>query len=646
MRNLVPEPWRITVADDGSGNPAEITYRLRTAPIPKYDTLSRNGVAIQTCDLELQGASEDPFLDPLENPLLSAVGNKVTIEWWKNGAYRLHRTLFVTGHDYDDGFRPANPSGQSRNEPSTLSLSLGCEFALKQVRHPPQDDSKIELGQTLPLETVLNNWLLVFFGKTIASLPGDFDLGGINAIFSFPYSGGEDIVSHIGAILASHADAVFWQDPQERIRIRSAVLDPATSDFVISPYDCPLWNRVRGEKEPVAGLVRVLGVSTLVQPYTDPPDSIVSSSRGNYTDTTTISEDTTPLSRTITKTSNTTLNGIGGFAGGSGGTTSGGSVGVTGTTEEVTYEQYGGEIGDRPHPEFPALLPPIKGVDAHLQFSETVVRGTPDGTGSSVGSGLVDLSSVAKYYTYRYPYALANGIPYQGVEVASVTTVTSKAPESGFTGGGSGGSVGTGEAVSVIREYWVKDESCGGNARYRHYTEDLSAGNEVGRVPEVDNQPPPGVQFAPPEFVRCKHEFVGECEFIYPIGAQQNDTLRDFNYRFFLPSQNRAKELACREGALLIARYSAQEIGFVPPLAWVEDPHPLPIFERSDNGRLYMLDAVAAQMGDRASYLAGRGLYLGTRIGGNVIPPYEMVLPLLCFGEEQLEFDSEILTFG
>jgi hypothetical protein len=359
--------------------------------------------------------------------------------------------------------------------------------------------------------------------------------------------------------------------------------------------------RSRSEAEKPATLVRVLGASNFKHPYSDPPSESLTTNDNGVTLTETVDVDTTPTSRTVTRSGTMVLTGS---------TLDGVEFGTIGNFEEITIETYGGFRAG-----FANSNPLIAGtpdLPNHLQSTSYTLR--EQRLQGTTLQPLATTKTVTTTYQYRDTSESIQGIFYHGVEIQQVIETTKILPE--------GATVLFTEQVRTQR--WRKlDEGI-----YTYSDRIVRPRNTEDRVytqarTNVGESTPPRTVFAPSMVVDKVVGLYAQAEF---VGEPRS---RSYNFGAYLDSNRGAKLMAEHLGAVLIGRNEAQHFAFRPTDAWLADPYPLPWVEveySPTERNLYQLDMVSLFLEEKRCYLGGTGIWYGRRAiaTGDITPPYEL----------------------
>jgi hypothetical protein len=565
-----------------------------------------------------------------------ARSNEVTIEVRNaaNTGWILHRTLRILSSAYDDGRRPTGAVSPS------LRLKLGCKIALLDSNYQSQAGYKIPVltgTPYVPFRTLLAYWLEYFKFPALSLVSGDY-AGNPNVIFDMPYTPGSSAAEHIGRFVYAYTGGYWWIDAAENSRIAAPPLTPTAATFVLDGRDCAINARSPNESEKPAGLVRVLGVSNFVSAYVDPPDTVTSVTTGNVIETSTFSVSTALPTRTTIKQGTQTITGVSLTTGGGGGGGAGASLGNLGSFKETTLEEYTGGFAAQPNPI--AGQPDIPGSPPWLNRLTVSIEEQRQTTGNNLG-GLSQTKEIVTDYYYRFTYTTVEGVTVTGVEVRKIVTTTKILPE---------GTIGGFNANALVDEVKTEDWIKIGKERYRYTSttirpNDTENRRDLSSTNATQNSPPPATQFAPPRINTQAIEIFGKAQFQYPPEAPDNNHPRDFNFNFYLPSNQVAQERAFVLGAFMIGRYEAQDLAFGGTDAWLADPSPAPVAFIRENAtdtvdQVYLLDAASLLCGLRQQYVFGTGIWLGVRdrTTGVITAPYNIVLDYLT------DVNGDILT--
>jgi hypothetical protein len=563
------------------------------API-KTSALSLSGFAKIETILTLVSTNVT-FLETRFNPRW-ARGQKLEL-YLRNsiGVLTLHRTLRILDSYYSEDLSSETPR-------ASLTLELGCLFALRESRYPSPGDVKIPILENRPdvlITNTVNYWLRTFGLPEITSLVGDY-VPTERIQTTGLYSGGSSIMEHIGKILYLNARCELWVDAQERSRIRQCNLAPTAIDLTLQRRELLIYSRSQGERERVAGTVRVLGVSNFKLPYVDPPGIPSTTSQGNLqvSETTTVS--TTANSRTIVHQGTMIL-----------GTAETGRIGQF---REVTIETYEGGFLEQINPN--PVLPNIPGSPAWLASKTYTLAEQRLGADGRL-TALQTTKTNNTYYSYRITSARHQGVIVRGAEIEQVVNETKILPE--------------GETELKLEQFQKENWHKLAPGYYLYQIsvvrpEDTQNRRYTKNSATIGESTPPGTTFAPRLVVVQQVEMYGEARFQYPPDAPDNEHPRDYPVGAYLDNSGFAKLLAQQLGALLIGRNEAVELGFRPSDAWISDPKPLLTIAVPYNNieqDIYLLDVPIVILADR-SYQGGAGLWLGRRniITGVITPPY------------------------
>jgi hypothetical protein len=548
-----------------------------------------------------------------------ARSNKVTVEVRNaaNTAWILHRTLRILSSAYDDGRRPTGAASPS------LRLKLGCKIALLDSNYQSQAGYKIPILSNTPyvsFRTLLAYWLSYFKFPALSLVSGDY-AGNPNVIFDMPYSPGSSAAEHIGRFVYAYTGGYWWIDAAENSRIAAPTLSPTTATFVYDGRDCAINARSQNESEKPAGLVRVLGVSNFVSAYVDPPDTVTSVTTGNVTETSTFSITTFPATRTTIKEGTQTITGVSI----NNNTPGSNNFGNIGSFKETTVEEYVGGFPAQPNPI--AGQPDIPGLPAWLNKVIVSIEEQRAVSGSNNLGGRSQTKEVLADYYYRNTYTIVEGVTVTGIEVWKIVTTNKILPEN---------TVGGFSTNALVDEVKIEEWILIAPGQYRFTTtiirpNDIENRRDLNASTTIANSPPPATQFAPQLINTQAVEIFGKAQFQYPPEAPDNNHPRDFNFNFYLPSNQRAEAIANYEGALLIGRAEMQDLALKPTDAWLTDPIPAPVVfirEKATDtvDQVYLLDAASLLCGLRQQYVFGSGIWLGIRdrTTGVITPPYNI----------------------
>jgi hypothetical protein len=576
------------------------------------------------------------FLETRFNPRW-ARGQKIEL-YLRNslGVLTLHRTLRILDSYYSEDLSSETPR-------AILTLELGCLFALRESRYPSPGDVKIPILENRPdvlITNTVNYWLRTFNLPEITSLIGDY-VPTQRIQTTGLYSGGSSIMEHIGKILYVNALCELWVDAQERSRIRQCNLAPTAIDLTLQRRDLVVHSRSQGERERVAGTVRVLGVSNFKSDYQDPPAANTSALQDGVRINERISVSTSATSRVVTKTGTAVIigadNGKDELPG-----TNDDDPGIIGQYEEITSENFEGGFPEQANPN--PVLPPIPGSPRWLGSTSYSLREQRENLETADPKDLLPLrttKTIETKYLYRVTSARHQGVIVQGVEIERVIEVMKVLPE-GLT---------TLKIEQVKIENWIY-RSLG---MYTYNVSIVRPGDKKNRrtsknSSSVGESQPPATKFAPPLVVTEQVEMYGEALFQYPPDAPDNEHPRDYTVGAYLDNSRFAKLLAQQLGALLIGRNEAIELGFRPSDAWIADPKPLlTIALPYDNIEqdIYLLDVPILILADR-SYLGGAGIWLGRRniATGVITPPYALKRKIVGYGNKAIGYGTKVFEAG
>jgi hypothetical protein len=449
---------------------------------------------------------------------------------------------------------------------------------------------------------------------------GDY-AGNPNVIFDMPYSPGSSAAEHIGRFVYAYTGGYWWIDAAENSRIAAPTLSPTSATFVYDGRDCAINARSQNESEKPAGLVRVLGVSNFVSAYVDPPDTVTSVTTGNVTETSTFSITTFPATRTTVKEGTQTITGVSI----NNNTPGSNNFGNIGSFKETTVEEYVGGFPAQPNPI--AGQPDIPGLPAWLNKVIVSIEEQRAVSGSNNLGGRSQTKEVLADYYYRNTYTIVEGVTVTGVEVWKIVTTNKILPEN---------TVGGFSANALVDEVKIEEWILIAPGQYRFTTtiirpNDIENRRDLNASTAIANSPPPATQFAPQLINTQAVEIFGKAQFQYPPEAPDNNHPRDFNFNFYLPSNQRAEAIANYEGSLLIGRAEMQDLALKPTDAWLTDPIPAPVVfvrEKATDtvDQVYLLDAASLLCGLRQQYVFGSGIWLGIRdrTTGVITPPYNI----------------------
>jgi hypothetical protein len=598
----------------GTNSALDIARNIAAIAPIKTSALSLSGFAKIEKSLTLV-STDINFLETRFNARW-ARGQKIEL-YLRNslGVLTLHRTLRILDSFFNEDLSSDTPR-------ATLALELGCLFALRESRYPSPGDVKIPILENRPdvlITNTVNYWLRTFGLPEITSLAGDY-VPTERIQTTGLYSGGSSIMEHIGKILYANSRCVLWVDAQERVRVRQINLAPTTIDFLLQRRDLAVYNRSQGEREKVAGTVRVLGVSNFKFPYIDPPALPSTTTQGDLQVSETTTVTTTANSRTVVHQGTMIL-----------GTAETGKIG---RFREVTDETYGGGFLEQANPN--PVLPPIPGSPAWLTSKAYTLQEQRLGADGKL-TALQTTKTQTTFYSYRITSTRHQGLMVSGVEVEQIVDVTRILPE--------------GETElkleQVQKQIWQKlapDYYWYQNTVVR--PEDTENRRYTKNTATIGESTPPGTTLAPRTIVVQQVEMYGEAQFQYPPDAPDNDHPRDYNVGAYLDNSGFAKLLAQQLGALLIGRNESVELGFRPSDAWIADPKPLTTIAIPYNNLeqdVYLLDVQILMMAER-SYLGGAGIWLGRRniATGGITPPYALKRKIIGYENKAIGYGTKV----
>jgi hypothetical protein len=530
------------------------------------------------------------------------------------GAFALHRTLFIIDSQHNRSF--TNPQ---------LKLRLGCIFAYKDSRRSPPGDLKIPVLENTPdvaIKTTVNYWLRTFGIPEITYIVGDYQP--TERLFTTEtYSGGSSIVDHLGMIILN-CRGVLWADAQGRVRLREITLTPTVINYAISPRDLPERPPIDGEREKVAGTVRVLGVANYRFPYVDPTFPTSYTTEGDLQTEENYSITTTANSRVITRSGTVIL-----------GTADTGKIGQY---NEVWTEAWEGGFAAQVNPN--PLYPNIPAFPPWLTTKTYALQEQRLGADGKLGP-LQTTKTMLTKWQHRITSTRHEGMIVKGAEVSQQYDETKILPE--------------GETVLRIEQSekqnwqylapgiyyynsWILRPESVDNRRYSKVK------------PSIGESTPPSITSAPRTTVPQQIEIFGEAKFSYPPGAPDNDHPRDYPVGGYVDSKYTAKKIAEQLGGLLIGRNEAEPIAIRPSDAHIIDPYPYPIVAiaySATEQEVYLLDVPIWLFGAR-SQLGGNGLYLGRRTiaTGAITPPYELKQTVIGYGTKQIGYGTKLFAAG
>ncbi|MFA9201959.1 MAG: hypothetical protein ACEQSC_00205 [Candidatus Nanopelagicaceae bacterium] len=616
---------RVIVYIGDSGSSLDVSDNI--ASFSPITTTALDVVGFIKCETELtlNNANNPLDLDTRFNTRWSR-SNKVTVEVRNaaNTGWILHRTLRILSNAYDDGRRDTGAVSPS------LRLKLGCKIALLDSNYQSQAGYKIPvLSPTpyVPFRTLLAYWLEYFGWNPLVVVSGDY-AGNPDVIFDMPQAPGSSSAEHMGRFTNAYTGGYLWIDAAENTRIAAPTLTPTTATFVYDGRDCAINARSQNESEKPAGLVRVFGVSNFVSAYVDPPATPTSVTTGNVIEVSSVQVTTGVNTRTTVKEGTQQITGVSVTTGG-GGSGSGANLGNFGSFKETTLEEYTGGFPSQPNPI--AGQPNIPGSPPWLNRVTVSIEEQRITTGNNLGGRSQTKEVVTDYY-YRFTYTTVEGVTVTGVEPSKIVVTTKILPE-GTTGGFN--------ANALVDEVRTSEWIYLSPGRYKFIPTTLRP-NDTENRRNTDsnggdsNSPPPSAQFAPSLIESQPVEIFGKAQFQYPPEAPDNNHPRDFNMGFYLPSNQRAADIAQYEGALIIGRAETQDLAVKPTDAWLTDPRPAPVAYIRDKpadtvDQVYLLDAASLLCGLRQQYVFGSGIWLGIRdrTTGVITAPYNIVLDYL-----------------